>query len=132
MLFHTFSTETEPFNFILSLLIYGYIECLKWNTGQRIEFNEMKGHFYRRGCTCQKRNCFCGSKWAFVVDIGIDPVTGKRKQKSKSGFRTKRRRKYRLLLLSMNLSRELTSRNPVRPFVILRQNGYLFTAKQKM
>ncbi|MFC0476368.1 tyrosine-type recombinase/integrase [Robertmurraya beringensis] len=50
----------------------------------------MKGHFYRRGCTCKKKNCSCGSKWAFVIDIGIDPVTGKRKQKTKSGFPTKK------------------------------------------
>lgn len=31
----------------------------------------------------------CGAKWAYVVDIGIDPVTGKRKQKTKSGFGSK-------------------------------------------
>jgi Arm DNA-binding domain len=28
--------------------------------------------------------------WTFVVDVGRDPVTGKRKQKSKGGFRKKR------------------------------------------
>ena len=49
----------------------------------------MKGHFYRRGCKCKKKKCTCGSKWAFTVDIGIDPVTGKRKQKVKSGFNTR-------------------------------------------
>src|SRR5690606_5425395 len=49
----------------------------------------MKGHFYRRGCKCKKKKCTCGSKWAFVVDVGIDPVTGNRKQKTKSGYRTK-------------------------------------------
>ncbi|NMD71521.1 site-specific integrase [Bacillus sp. DNRA2] len=49
----------------------------------------MKGHFYRRGCKCKKKKCTCGSKWAFTVDIGLDPVTGKRKQKVKSGFITK-------------------------------------------
>ncbi|MCM3768158.1 site-specific integrase [Neobacillus niacini] len=50
----------------------------------------MKGHFYRRGCTCKKRKkCICGSKWAFTIDIGLDPITGKRKQKVKSGFSTK-------------------------------------------
>jgi Arm DNA-binding domain len=36
----------------------------------------MKGHVYKRGET-----------WTFVVDVGRDPVTGKRKQKSKGGFR---------------------------------------------
>ena len=49
----------------------------------------MKGHFYRRGCSCKKKRCTCGSKWAFTIDIGIDPITGKRKQKVKSGFNTK-------------------------------------------
>ncbi|KPL57833.1 tyrosine-type recombinase/integrase [Rossellomorea vietnamensis] len=48
----------------------------------------MKGHFYRRNCTCKKNKCTCGAKWAYVVDVGIDPITGKRKQKSKSGFLT--------------------------------------------
>jgi Arm DNA-binding domain/Phage integrase, N-terminal SAM-like domain len=49
----------------------------------------MKGHFYRRGCTCKKKNCGCGAKWAYVVDIGVNPLTGKRKQKTKSGFASK-------------------------------------------
>lgn len=49
----------------------------------------MKGHFYRRGCTCKKKRCTCGSTWSFVIDIGRDPSTGKRKQKTKGGFRTK-------------------------------------------
>jgi integrase len=40
---------------------------------------QMKGHVYKRGET-----------WTFVVDVGRDPVTGKRKQKSKGGFRRKR------------------------------------------
>ncbi|KON83364.1 integrase [Rossellomorea marisflavi] len=48
----------------------------------------MKGHFYRRNCTCKKKKCTCGAKWAYVVDVGINPITGKRKQKSKSGFLT--------------------------------------------
>ncbi|MBT2644773.1 site-specific integrase [Bacillus sp. ISL-41] len=49
----------------------------------------MKGHFYRRNCTCKKKKCICGSKWAFTIDIGLEPITGKRKQKVKSGFSTK-------------------------------------------
>lgn len=49
----------------------------------------MKGHFHRRGCTCKKKRCTCGSTWSFVIDIGRDPATGKRKQKTKGGFRTK-------------------------------------------
>lgn len=39
----------------------------------------MKGYFYKRG-----------NKWAFSVDIGRDPKTGKRRQKRRSGFKTKR------------------------------------------
>ncbi|MDA2636946.1 site-specific integrase [Bacillus cereus] len=39
----------------------------------------MKGSFRKRGNT-----------WSFTIDIGIDPATGKRQQKSKSGFRTKK------------------------------------------
>lgn len=46
----------------------------------------MKGHFYKRGCKCKKKKCTCGAKWAFVIDIGLDPKTGKRSQKTKSGF----------------------------------------------
>jgi len=48
----------------------------------------MKGTFYRRGCKCHKKKCTCGSKWAFTIDIGVDPKTGKRRQKTKSGFKT--------------------------------------------
>lgn len=39
----------------------------------------MKGSVFKRGST-----------WYFVVDVGRDPVTGKRKQKWKGGFRTKK------------------------------------------
>jgi integrase len=49
----------------------------------------MKGHFYRRGCTCNKKRCTCGSTWSFIIHIGRDPSTGRRKQKTKGGFRTK-------------------------------------------
>ncbi|MGA3674374.1 tyrosine-type recombinase/integrase [Lysinibacillus agricola] len=31
-----------------------------------------------------------GSNWTYVVDVGIDPVTGKRKQKTKGGFKRKK------------------------------------------
>lgn len=39
----------------------------------------MKGYF-------RKRN----DKWSYTVDIGRDPLTGKRKQKTQSGFKTKK------------------------------------------
>lgn len=50
----------------------------------------MKGSFYRRGCTCEKKKCICGSKWYFTVDMCIDQKTGKRKQKQKGGFKTRK------------------------------------------
>ncbi|MFR9710780.1 tyrosine-type recombinase/integrase [Paenibacillus sp. MB22_1] len=48
----------------------------------------MLGSFRRRGCTCKKKRCTCGSKWTYRYHI-IDPVTGKRKQKETRGFETK-------------------------------------------
>ncbi len=39
----------------------------------------MKGYFRKRGDT-----------WSFTIDVGQDPVTGKRKQKTKGGFPTKK------------------------------------------
>lgn len=51
----------------------------------------MKGHFYKPNCKCQKdKRCKCGAKWGFLIDIGINPVTGKRKQKFKGGFSTRK------------------------------------------
>ena len=32
-------------------------------------------------------------KYFYIVDIGIDPLTGKRKQKKKRGFITKKKQK---------------------------------------
>ncbi|GEN46259.1 hypothetical protein AHA02nite_20350 [Alkalibacillus haloalkaliphilus] len=58
------------------------------NDAQEV-LNQMKGHVYRRGCTCKKRKCTCGANYTYVIDIGTDPKTGKRKQKSKGGFKTK-------------------------------------------
>jgi integrase len=50
----------------------------------------VKGSFYRRDCKCGKeaKRCTCGAKWAFTVDIGPDPITGKRRQKQRSNFNT--------------------------------------------
>lgn len=49
----------------------------------------MKGHFRKRGCKCPPNNCTCGKTWSFVIDVGKDPETGKRKQESGSGFKTR-------------------------------------------
>jgi integrase len=39
----------------------------------------MRGSVYKRGST-----------WTWHVDVGVDPVTGKRRQQTKGGFKTKR------------------------------------------
>lgn len=31
-----------------------------------------------------------GDKWSYTIDIGLDPITGKRRQATKGGFRTKK------------------------------------------
>jgi hypothetical protein len=55
----------------------------------------MRGSIYKR-CTCRTadgkkvRNCRKQhGSWAFTVDASTDPATGKRKQITRSGFRTK-------------------------------------------
>jgi hypothetical protein len=49
----------------------------------------MKGSFRKRGCICKSKKCTCGAKWEYRIDIGIDPITGRRKQKEKGGFKTR-------------------------------------------
>lgn len=50
----------------------------------------MKGHFYKPNCKCTKgKRCTCGATWSYIVDVGVNPQTGKRKQKKKGGFKTK-------------------------------------------
>ena len=51
----------------------------------------MQGHCYRPKCKCpDKKKCTCGASWAYIVDVGLDPKTGKRKQVKKQGFKTKK------------------------------------------
>jgi integrase len=51
----------------------------------------MQGYFRKRGCKCEEgKKCTCGATWSFTLDIGRDPATGKRKQKTASGFKTKK------------------------------------------
>lgn len=50
----------------------------------------MRGRFFKPYCKCESKRCKCGANWSFVLDIGTDPVTGKRKQKKKGGFQTKK------------------------------------------
>ncbi|MED3957661.1 site-specific integrase [Priestia aryabhattai] len=53
----------------------------------------MQGYFRKRGST-----------WSFTIDIGIDPKTGKRKQKTCSGFRTKKDAQLEAAKLQQELS----------------------------
>lgn len=48
-------------------------------------------HIYKPNCKCEKgKKCKCGAKWGYMIDAGINPQTGKRKQKFKGGFKTKK------------------------------------------
>jgi integrase len=49
----------------------------------------MRGSFRKRGCKCEGK-CKCDATWSFSLDVGRDPVTNKRKQKTASGFKTKK------------------------------------------
>lgn len=53
----------------------------------------MQGHFYKRGAT-----------WTYLIDIGNDPATGRRKQKSKGGFKTKKEAQLAAAELQKELS----------------------------
>jgi integrase len=51
----------------------------------------MKGTYKRRNCKCDsEKKCSCGKTWTYWVDIGPDPKTGERRQKSKGGFKTRK------------------------------------------
>jgi len=67
----------------------------------------LKGHVRKRG-----------SKWAFVVDIGRDPLIGKRKQKWFHGYRTKREAEK---AMAKKIA-EISSGNYVEPVSISFQN----------
>nr|WP_229672816.1 tyrosine-type recombinase/integrase [Pullulanibacillus camelliae] len=44
---------------------------------------------YKPNCKC-KGKCKCNASWAYIIDIGRNPKTGKRQQKKKGGFKTKK------------------------------------------
>jgi len=51
----------------------------------------MIGHYYKPKCKCEdKKKCTCGATWYYIVDVGIDPETGERKQDKKGGFKTRK------------------------------------------
>lgn len=72
----------------------------------------MKGHFYKPHCKCvdpngeskKTKKCSCGAKWSYIVDVGTDPKTGRRKQKKKGGFQTKSAAQDAAALLIAELS----------------------------
>ncbi|PGT73612.1 tyrosine-type recombinase/integrase [Priestia megaterium] len=64
-------------------------------------------HIYRPRCKCTNKKCNCGASWAYIVDIGKDPKTGKRKQKKKSGFRTKKEAEVAVAILKNEINQGL-------------------------
>lgn len=54
----------------------------------------MKGSVYR-----------AGAGWAYRVDVGPDPVAGKRRQRYRSGFRTKKLAEAALIDLRTQVAR---------------------------
>ncbi|MCY8233900.1 tyrosine-type recombinase/integrase [Priestia endophytica] len=64
-------------------------------------------HIYRPRCKCNSKKCKCGASWAYIVDIGKDPKTGKRKQKKKSGFRTKKEAEVAVAMLKNEINQGL-------------------------
>jgi integrase len=66
----------------------------------------MRGHFYKPNCKCPKeKKCTCGAKWGFLIDVGINPTTGKRKQKFKGGFKTKKEAELSASAFKLELNR---------------------------
>ncbi|OLN32469.1 site-specific integrase [Desulfosporosinus metallidurans] len=49
---------------------------------------------------CSKR----GNSWTYVIDVGVDPKTGKRKRTSKGGFKTKKEAQIALAKVQIDLS----------------------------
>ncbi|MFP3886790.1 tyrosine-type recombinase/integrase [Priestia filamentosa] len=64
-------------------------------------------YFYKPRCKCKGKKCTCGVSWAYIIDIGKDPKTGKRKQKKKSGFRTKKEAEAAAAILQNEINQGL-------------------------
>lgn len=56
----------------------------------------MKGYFRKRG-----------EKWSFTIDIGKDPITGKRKQKRHQALKQRKKLNVHAMNLSINLILEV-------------------------
>lgn len=64
----------------------------------------MQGYFRKRGCKCDGKRCTCDATWSFSLDLGRDPRTGKRKQKTVSGFKTKKEAQLAAAAIQQELS----------------------------
>jgi len=64
----------------------------------------MKGYFRKRGCKCEGKRCTCDATWSFTIDIGRDPLTGKRIQRSMSGFKTKKEAQVACAAIQLELA----------------------------
>lgn len=58
----------------------------------------MKGHFYKPHCKCTTKKCKCSATWSYMIDVGINPATGKRKQKKKVVSLQKLKQNYMQLI----------------------------------
>jgi integrase len=75
----------------------------------------MEGHYFKERCKCvdakgnskKTKKCSCGAKWYYLVDVGVDPQTGKRKQKKKGGFTTKAKAHEAAALLIAEFSQDI-------------------------
>lgn len=56
----------------------------------------MKGYFRKRG-----------EKWSFTIDIGKDPITGKRKQKQHQALKQRKKPNVHVMSLSINSTLEV-------------------------
>jgi hypothetical protein len=66
----------------------------------------------------------------FRIDVGKDPITGKRRQQSFGPFKTKTEAKKELIKLELKLWKELTSSRQLKILNRLLMNGLrLYTAK---
>ena len=63
-------------------------------------------YFYKPNCKCPKdaKKCTCGATWSYIADVGINPKTGRRKQKKKGGFKTKKEAEQDAARLTTDLS----------------------------
>lgn len=87
----------------------------------------MKGHFYKPHCKCpgkQKKKCGCGAKWSFIIDVGIHPQTGKRKQKKKGGFDTKGDAEAAAAIMLVELQQGTFVEEPNTSFMEFADNWY--------